>query len=322
MSLKTVLFASTILAGSIATAMSAHAATLLLAAGGGGGGTSSGFDGGDALITISGESGGGTHGGAGGASGLGGDGGTQSLGGGGGFGVLGNGGDADQATGGTGSPFFLGGNGRAFGGRGGGGGGSAAGGGGGGFSGGGGGSGGVGGDLPTFGAGGGGGSYAAPTVTSVVETAHANGSATPGQSGLNGSVEIGSVTFSNASVQTYTIPTTGDYFLEAIGGQGGGARFKDPSTAVSGGFGALVSGNDFLTAGTVLEIVSGGGGQSGLAAPAFPVVGGGGGGGSFIFEISVGPSVPEPATWALMAVGFGALGFLGVRRGKLRSTGA
>jgi len=91
---------------------------------------------------------------------------------------------------------------------------------------------------------------------------------------------------------------------------------------VSGGFGALVSGDDFLTAGTVLEIVAGGGGQSGLAFPAFPVVGGGGGGGSFIFEISVGPAVPEPATWALMAVGFGALGFLGVRRGKLRSAGA
>jgi PEP-CTERM motif len=322
MSLKSVLVASTFLAGSLATAMSAHAATVLLAAGGGGGGTSSGFDGLDALIATSGESGGGTHGGAGGASGLGGDGGTQSLGGGGGFGVLGNGGDADRATGGTGAPSFLGGNGRAFGGRGGGGGGSAAGGGGGGFSGGGGGSGGTGGDLPTYGAGGGGGSYAAPTVTSVVMTAHANGSATPGQDGVNGSVEVGSVTFSNASVQTYTIPTTGEYFLEAIGGQGGGAKNSDSSGAVSGGFGALVSGDDFLTAGTVLEIVAGGGGQSGLAFPAFPVVGGGGGGGSFIFEISVGPAVPEPATWALMAVGFGALGFLGVRRGKLRSAGA
>jgi hypothetical protein len=66
------LLASTILVGSIATAMSAHAGAVLLAAGGGGGGTLSGFNGGDALITASGESGGGTHGGAGGASGLGG----------------------------------------------------------------------------------------------------------------------------------------------------------------------------------------------------------------------------------------------------------
>jgi hypothetical protein len=61
------------------------------------------------------------------------------------------------------------------------------------------------------------------------------------------------VTFTGFLIQTYTIPTTGDYFLEAIGGQGGGATRNDGY----GGFGALVSGTDFLTAGTVLEILSG-----------------------------------------------------------------
>ena len=58
MSVKSVLLASTIVAGSFALGMSARASTLLLAAGGGGGAADANFNGGDALITNAGGNGG------------------------------------------------------------------------------------------------------------------------------------------------------------------------------------------------------------------------------------------------------------------------
>jgi hypothetical protein len=84
MSVKSVLLASTIVAGSFALGMSARASTLLLAAGGGGGAADANSNGGDALITNAGGNGGGPDGGAGGVGGLGGGagGGTPAPGGG------------------------------------------------------------------------------------------------------------------------------------------------------------------------------------------------------------------------------------------------
>jgi hypothetical protein len=71
----------------------------------------------------------------------------------------------------------------------------------------------------------------------------------------------------------FTAPTTGDYTLDALGGQGG-----DPFGA-SGGLGADASGLFFLTAGEQLGIVVGGQGGS-------VNVSSGGGGGSFVYAIA------------------------------------
>ena len=75
-------------------------------------------------------------------------------------------------------------------------------------------------------------------------------------------------------IQTYTIATTGTYDITADGAQGGESTFFSSSGA---GDGASVGGDIVLQAGTKLEIVVGGEGESGIT-------GGGGGGGSFVIE--------------------------------------
>lgn len=73
------------------------------------------------------------------------------------------------------------------------------------------------------------------------------------------------------TIQTFTIQTTGEYTLSAVGAQGAGS-FQH---ANGGGLGAELFGDFFFTAGTVLNVVVGGAGNS-LSA---------GGGGSFIYTL-------------------------------------
>jgi hypothetical protein len=255
---------------------------------------------------------------------LGGGGGTNPLGynGGGGAGWLGNGGNGigigpgvqyGSGNGGFGPLSFAGGAGAgdssipqyATGGYGGGGGGGwQGGGGGGGYSGGGGGDGGGVSGNPGFGAGGGG-SYANPSVTGLIATPGFNGVANgSGGAGENGWVDVGTLTFFyTGSLQTYVIPTTGDWFIEAVGAQGGSGE----DSGDIGGYGAALSGYVYLTAGTRLDIVAGGAGLTGDFDSFF---GGGGGGGSFVY------TVPEPSTWAMIFLGFGGLGLLGYRKAR------
>ena len=69
----------------------------------------------------------------------------------------------------------------------------------------------------------------------------------------------------------YTIPGSGIYDVTVAGAQGGGSN---------AGLGAIIHGNVFLTAGTLLDIFVGGiGGSSGHG----DLGGGGGGGGTFVF---------------------------------------
>jgi hypothetical protein len=68
-------------------------------------------------------------------------------------------------------------------------------------------------------------------------------------------VEINSTVFSyTGSVASYTIPTTGLYTIEALGAQGGF------TAGGNGGYGAEAEGTFQFAAGTVLDIVVGGGG--------------------------------------------------------------
>ena len=76
----------------------------------------------------------------------------------------------------------------------------------------------------------------------------------------------------------YTIPTTGDYTIDAFGAQGG-SNF----VGAEGGLGAEIGGRFFLNAGNILVIAVGGQGE-GFDFPH----GAGGGGGSFVFDATTG----------------------------------
>ena len=72
-------------------------------------------------------------------------------------------------------------------------------------------------------------------------------------------------------VQSFTVPTSGEYALDVFGASGGA------SANAVGGLGAEVSGDIFLTAGDTLTLFVGGRGQNSFGG------GNGGGGGGFVF---------------------------------------
>jgi PEP-CTERM motif len=145
----------------------------------------------------------------------------------------------------------------------------------------------------------------------TIETPDFNGVPGPftGSNANNGYVIVGLTVFNyTGTVVEYTIPTTGFYYVAAVGAQGGSGFF-------TGGFGAGVGGSVFLDMGTELDIVVGGAGATSVNG----LLNGGGGGGSFVWDPTAVPpqpvtaAVPEPSTWAMMLLGFGGLGFLGWR---------
>ncbi len=95
--------------------------------------------------------------------------------------------------------------------------------------------------------------------------------------------------FTSPGIHTYTIGTTGTYDITADGAQGGAASWY---LGGLGGAGAVVSGDVYLQAGAVLEIVVGGEGGSGVGpfTDSTRSGAGGGGGGSFVIETNDGTS--------------------------------
>jgi hypothetical protein len=104
---------------------------------------------------------------------------------------------------------------------------------------------------------------------------------TGGLPGLDGYVQIDSTHFSYiGDGVTTTVHHTGIHFIAAAGAQGGSG--ESPKT--DGGYGALLSGNVFLRAGTRLHIVVGGAGMTGNTPTNN---GGAGGGGSFVYLVCI-----------------------------------
>lgn len=95
------------------------------------------------------------------------------------------------------------------------------------------------------------------------------------------------------TVQTYVVPVTGNYIIEAAGAEGGPAAGR-------GGKGARIKGAFNLTQGEVLRIVVGRQGAPGSTSPKST---GGGGGGSFVWKSDV--ALPLPAKPMLVAGGGG-----------------
>jgi len=180
----------------------------------------------------------------------------------------------------------------------------------GGFGGGGGWQGGGGGDGAIAAIGGGGGSYVAAFGTILSETAGVNGIANgAGGAGNNGFVSIGGLVFTyTGALQTYMVATSGFYEIIADGAQGGSGS----TSGDVGGYGADIEASFFLSAGTVLDIIVGGAGNTGdFNIDDFTGLwAGGGGGGSFIYEAS---AIPEPSALAVMSFGVAAMAFAGRR---------
>jgi T5SS/PEP-CTERM-associated repeat protein len=88
-------------------------------------------------------------------------------------------------------------------------------------------------------------------------------------------------------VVTYTIPVTGNYDFTVAGAKGGDYS----NTIYTGGLGAVLSGEIYLTNGTVLDIAVGGVGANGLynGGSSGTNYGAGGGGGTFIYTATNAP---------------------------------
>lgn len=127
--------------------------------------------------------------------------------------------------------------------------------------------------------------FCAKGQTYTFTNATATGGTGPTQTNVNaeytGTTLAGAVTV-NAGIQSWTVPNTGNYSIQALGAAGGGAN---------GGLGASITGEVLLTSGDVLQILvgqagsqvdlgTGGGGGSYVVLTGNPIIVAGGGGGN------------------------------------------
>jgi hypothetical protein len=141
-------------------------------------------------------------------------------------------------------------------------------------------------------------------LTYSFTTAGATGNFGPDQTEIDsayGVTNLNNQVVSTNGIQTWTVPFTGKYLIEAMGAQGGGL----PPTKF-GGKGASMKGEFFFTAGTILKILVGQRGSS--ASNCY-----GGGGGSFVSTLT--------NSALIVAGGGGGAGGLGGGNGANASVG-
>jgi hypothetical protein len=127
------------------------------------------------------------------------------------------------------------------------------------------------------------GSYTSPDFTPTEAGAYI-WQASYGGDAFNEAAGDGSSTLGyTGAVQTYTVPSSGSYFITLAGAQGGTAYTTNSGTINAGGLGAVLSGADSLTAGTTYQVVVAGAGADAESYYFADATGGGGGGGSFVF---------------------------------------
>jgi hypothetical protein len=116
----------------------------------------------------------------------------------------------------------------------------------------------------------------------------ATGSVGPTQTMINNTYTntnlAGMVTATTNGIQTWTVPYTGNYRIDARGAQGG------TSGTTAGGLGATMIGDFALNGGEVIQILVGQQGESGGSGP------GGGGGGTYVVR------TPYNATTAILVI--------------------
>jgi hypothetical protein len=127
----------------------------------------------------------------------------------------------------------------------------------------------------------------------VFSTCGQTGYTGPNQGGCDGvyagGTLAGQVTV-NAGIQSWTVPKTGTYTIQAVGAGGGRGKQNGTASYSSGvaGKGARMSGRVDLTEGDILRIIVG---QKGQEKTNSPQKGGGGGGGSFVVTADGTPLV-------------------------------
>ncbi len=123
------------------------------------------------------------------------------------------------------------------------------------------------------------------TTSYTFTNASAAGRTGPTQANVNsaysGTTLAGLVTVNTQGIQEWTVPSTGNYYMEAYGASGASsyAGFR------AGGLGAYEKGTFSLTAGDVLKVIVGQTGSTTYAGTS-QYEGGGGGGGSFVWKSS------------------------------------
>lgn len=146
------------------------------------------------------------------------------------------------------------------------------------------------------------------TLTYRVRSGYADGHGAPGRDGyamIGNGARVFQFRVTDA-VEEYTVKHSGQFYLYAAGGQGGGGAYAGDTGGITLG----LMNTTYQRAGTKLYVAVGAAGAAGYV-PGVINIGGGGGGGTFIWAVS---GAPEPSSWLSLEIGVLGVGFALRRR--------